>query len=124
MKVLVWLVVSLVGIGVFTLSLRLGYWFRRRATDPHSWLGRLRRWATFLVFCLGLSCLAVAALSSWDWNNPSRADDTGEVRTGLFPPGTEAPDFSLPSLEGDGRTLSLRDFRGQKPVVLIFGSFS
>jgi len=34
-----------------------------------------------------------------------------------------APDFSLPALTG-GKTISLSNFRGKSPVVLIFGSYS
>jgi hypothetical protein len=37
--------------------------------------------------------------------------------------GTLAPDFSLTD-NSDGHEVSLADFRGKKPVVLIFGSFS
>ncbi len=38
-------------------------------------------------------------------------------------PFDEAPDFSLPSLT-TGKTVSLADFRGKSPVVLVFGSYS
>jgi hypothetical protein len=34
-----------------------------------------------------------------------------------------APDFTLPKENGKG-TVTLSDFRGQKPVVLVFGSFT
>ena len=37
--------------------------------------------------------------------------------------GQEAPDFALRTLEGD-RTVKLSDFRGKKPVVLVFGSYT
>jgi hypothetical protein len=37
--------------------------------------------------------------------------------------GEAAPDFTLPTQDGLGR-LTLSDFRGKKPVVLIFGSFT
>lgn len=37
--------------------------------------------------------------------------------------GTEAPDFELPRLESDER-VRLSSFRDQKPVALIFGSFT
>lgn len=49
----------------------------------------------------------------------------GEI--GLFHEGPEvgepAPDFTLRTQEGE-RTISLSDYRGRKPVVLIFGSFT
>lgn len=38
-------------------------------------------------------------------------------------PGAEAPDFALPTHDGKS-TVRLSDFRGKKPVVLIFGSFT
>jgi tetratricopeptide (TPR) repeat protein len=34
-----------------------------------------------------------------------------------------APDFSLPEV-GSGKTVSLHDFKGKSPVVLVFGSYS
>ena len=37
--------------------------------------------------------------------------------------GQDAPHFTLPTYDGKG-TVSLSDFRGKKPVVLIFGSFT
>ena len=37
--------------------------------------------------------------------------------------GEEAPDFELRTLEGDG-VVKLSDFRGKKPVVLVFGSYT
>jgi len=32
--------------------------------------------------------------------------------------GTQAPDFSVPA--SDGRTVSLGDYRGRQPVLLVF----
>jgi hypothetical protein len=37
--------------------------------------------------------------------------------------GQRAPDFTLPTQDGD-RTIRLSQYRGKKPVVLIFGSFT
>jgi hypothetical protein len=37
--------------------------------------------------------------------------------------GEMAPEFRLSSQDGK-RTISLSDYRGKKPVVLIFGSFT
>ena len=34
-----------------------------------------------------------------------------------------APDFRLKTIDGE-QTVSLSDFRGKKPVVLVFGSFT
>jgi hypothetical protein len=45
------------------------------------------------------------------------------ARAGNLRVGQEAPDFSLKSLNGD-TAVRLSSFRGQKPVVLIFGSYT
>ena len=37
--------------------------------------------------------------------------------------GEEAPDFEMRTLEGD-KVVKLSDFRGKKPVVLVFGSYT
>ena len=37
--------------------------------------------------------------------------------------GTEAPDFELSDISGD-KSIRLSDFRGDKPVALVFGSFT
>ncbi len=37
--------------------------------------------------------------------------------------GDEAPEFELPVLHGDGKTVRLSELRG-KPVALIFGSYT
>jgi len=37
--------------------------------------------------------------------------------------GEVAPDFALKSLDGESET-KLSDFRGKKPVVLFFGSYT
>ena len=37
--------------------------------------------------------------------------------------GDAAPDFTLKSLDGP-QTVTLSDFRGKRPVVLIFGSYT
>jgi peroxiredoxin len=38
-------------------------------------------------------------------------------------PGDVAPDFELRDVNGEN-PIRLSDFRGQKPVVLVFGSFT
>jgi hypothetical protein len=40
-----------------------------------------------------------------------------------LPVGEPAPDLMLPALEGDG-SFHLSSFRGSRPVLLIFGSFT
>jgi hypothetical protein len=45
------------------------------------------------------------------------------ARAGDLQVGQEAPDFSLRSLNGD-TSVRLSSFRRQKPVVLVFGSYT
>ena len=49
-------------------------------------------------------------------NGKSRRDDAPSV-------GTEAPQFTLKRMESDD-TVELASFRGKKPVVLVFGSYT
>ncbi len=45
------------------------------------------------------------------------------ARAGVLRPGVTAPDFSLPTLDHKD-TVRLSSFRGSKPVVLVFGSYT
>jgi hypothetical protein len=45
------------------------------------------------------------------------------ARAGRLQAGDPAPDFSLPGLHG-GRTVTLSNEYRQKPVVLVFGSYT
>ena len=45
------------------------------------------------------------------------------ARAGALRIGDAAPDFRLPLLDGTG-SVELSSFRGSRPVVLIFGSFT
>jgi hypothetical protein len=46
-----------------------------------------------------------------------------DARQGSVHPGETAPDFTLPLLDHSGQ-ISLSSFRGTKPVVLVFGSYT
>jgi hypothetical protein len=46
-----------------------------------------------------------------------------EARNGTLKVGDMAPDFDLATLDGKSR-VKLSDYRGQKPVVLVFGSYT
>jgi hypothetical protein len=46
-----------------------------------------------------------------------------KARSGSLKPGDPAPDFALPTLDKSG-VVRLASFRGQKPVVLVFGSYT
>lgn len=57
-------------------------------------------------------------------NQPKAAPKrTARKRPPSLKVGDIAPSFKLKSLDGDSET-DLADFRGKKPVVLIFGSYS
>ena len=45
------------------------------------------------------------------------------ARKGTLEPGDQAPDFSLPALDGSG-TVSLSAQMRERPVVLVFGSYT
>lgn len=45
------------------------------------------------------------------------------ARAGNLRPGDAAPDFILPTLDHRG-TVQLSSFRGSRPVVLVFGSYT
>ncbi len=45
------------------------------------------------------------------------------ARTGQVQPGDAAPDFALPTLDHSAR-VQLSSFRGVRPVVLVFGSYT
>jgi hypothetical protein len=45
------------------------------------------------------------------------------ARAGALQPGDAAPDFELPTLDHRG-AVRLSSFRGTKPVVLVFGSYT
>jgi cytochrome oxidase Cu insertion factor (SCO1/SenC/PrrC family) len=74
-------------------------------------LRRSRRWYVWppLVLAVGL-----LALGSWNTFVAARIPATPTaLRVGERP-----PDFTLP--DASGRPVSLADYRGQKPVVLVF----
>jgi hypothetical protein len=47
----------------------------------------------------------------------------GERHVDKLKAGDPAPDFTLPDAAGK-RAVTLSDFRGKKPVVLVFGSYT
>jgi hypothetical protein len=101
---------------------------------------RTRSSLWFMPLCLGISCLAVAAITlvrdNWPAaDTPARTFEPPQYATAEqkkfmvslnTPPSTKlgalAPDFSLPR-HNDGKVIHLHDLLGRKPVVLIFGSF-
>jgi cytochrome oxidase Cu insertion factor (SCO1/SenC/PrrC family) len=74
-------------------------------------LRRSRRWYVWPALALSLGLLA---LGSWNTFVVARIPATpSALRVGERP-----PDFTLP--DAAGRPLSLADYRGKKPVVLVF----
>ena len=72
---------------------------------------RARRWPAWLA--LGLASLLLVA-GAWFNFVVARVPDTPTVLRVGEPP----PDFTLP--DAAGRPVSLADYRGKKPVVLVF----
>jgi len=46
-----------------------------------------------------------------------------DLMTAKVAEGEPAPDFELPSVDGD-RTVRLADLRAERPVALVFGSYT
>ena len=55
---------------------------------------------------------------------PWQFDPATGVAGSLSLEGTVAPDFTLPSIDSDGESITLSDFAGDVPVALIFGSYT
>jgi hypothetical protein len=72
---------------------------------------RVRRWPAWLA--LGLSSLLLVA-GAWFNFVAARVPVTPTA----FRVGERPPDFTLP--DAAGRPVTLRDYRGRKPVVLVF----
>jgi hypothetical protein len=70
-----------------------------------------RRWPAWLA--LGLSTLLLVAGAWFNFVLARVPDTPTTLRVGERP-----PDFTLP--DASGRPVSLADYRGQKPVVLVF----
>ena len=72
---------------------------------------RTRRWPAWLA--LGLSSLLLVG-GAWFNFVAARVPDTPTA----LRVGEPAPEFTLP--DATGRAVSLADYRGQKPVILVF----
>src|SRR5262245_65913339 len=71
-----------------------------------------------------LTCEIVRSFHSRDPENSSHRVKAMTAGAILGPQiGEPAPDFCLTKADGSGE-VSLRSFRGKKPVVLIFGSYT
>src|SRR5262245_20363774 len=72
---------------------------------------RRRRWPAWLA--LGFSSLLLLAGAWFNFVGARVPDAPTALRVG-----ERAPDFALP--DAAGRTVALADYRGKKPVVLVF----
>ena len=109
-------------LGVALLSWRQ-FGKRQRNSSRHS--------CGSILIVIGL-CFSVAGLGTavadvllWEWKKNGGFDGRPPDKSmsmELMSSGQTAPDFTLPSLR-DGQLIRLADFRGHKPVLLIFGSF-
>jgi hypothetical protein len=119
MNLLIWLDAPLITLGVLAMSPWLWNAFRSHRTVFSTALSRDMRTTTALLFYLGIATVASASVDAGlaEWGQAHRSGDNVEIRETMM-----APDFSLPSLD-EARTVRLSDYRGHKPVVLIFGNF-
>jgi len=76
-------------------------------------LGSPHRFGLFMKHMPGVVVWGVLpAARMWLW-----------ARRGELVPGMAAPDFTL-ERQGHGPRVTLSSFRGQRPVVLVFGSYT
>ncbi len=75
--------------------------------------------AAGLCFCL----LAAGALAQQKDGKPRGPRRESPRREGKLKPGDVAPDFTLASLDSKQK-VTLSDFRGKRPVALVFGSYT
>ena len=123
-----------------------GYWFRAIDTNSNGRISRDEWNAFFTKIAKGKTYLTPEDLrEALPVMPPPRRDDeppppksdepsvitllsgllTGELGSPFPGPrvGSTAPDFTLPTQDGKGE-ITLSQFRGKKPIVLIFGSFT
>jgi peroxiredoxin len=67
--------------------------------------------------------LHLSSKAAAEWKFVKASDQALESHAAGPKRNEEAPDFSLPQA-GSGKKVTLRDFRGKSPVVLIFGSYT
>jgi len=77
--------------------------------------------ALVAVLLAGMPIGLTAAKNKDKSSDPAKAEKL-KKHEGNLEVGQEAPDFTLKGL--DGKEVALSSFRGQKPVFLIFGSYT
>ena len=69
------------------------------------------------------SALALASVIAVQWVQPRALAQQKSEPALKLKVGDTAPDFTLPLLDHSGQ-VTLSSFRGTKPVVLVFGSYT
>jgi hypothetical protein len=80
----------------------------------------MRAWLTVGILGVWLPASLIAQNRPGEVNTPPAR---GERKPDTLKVGDLAPDFTLTDLTGKN-TFTLSHYRGQKPVVLIFGSYT
>ncbi len=76
----------------------------------------MKRWMTMMVTSLAMMVFTTGAVAQQKFRSWGREDNAPKV-------GDIAPTFKLKSLDGTEET-DLEQFRGKKPMVLFFGSYT
>lgn len=73
---------------------------------------------------IGLTCMSATALAQRGGERPQRGDRASQ-RQGNQPlhVADRAPEFALKSLDGKSET-DITQFRGKRPLILFFGSYT
>jgi hypothetical protein len=132
MEPLLWLDIPLLIGGGCALAMLV--WNRRGKHGKRTPRSKRRLpWIQPLVLSMGLTSLAAAGMDIGlaELEVYHRCENQAPYVDGfeffdpmqLFEAGTLASDFDLPTLEG-GRSIKLSDYRGRKPVLLVFGNFT
>ncbi len=76
----------------------------------------MKRWMTMMVTSLAMMVFTTGTVAQQNFRSWGRDDNAPKV-------GDMAPTFKLKSLDGTEET-DLEQFRGKKPMVLFFGSYT
>jgi hypothetical protein len=86
---------------------------------------QLRLVSTAAVLAVAFLAAPLAAQPEADSPRPQARGTQARTLRGIdrIKAGDQAPDFKLPTPDGK-QEVALSDFRGQRPVALIFGSYT
>lgn len=80
-------------------------------------------WSRPLCGFLALAAIATLTTAAWSQTPDKRKAQGERPQEGQLQPGDEAPNFKLKRLNAD-EEVELASFRGKRPVVLVFGSYT